>query len=61
MLKTTLILGASISAWGLAMAQESKTANPSIYEFAVKDIDAKDVSLSKYKGDVLLIVNVASL
>lgn len=32
----------------------------SIYDFAVKDIDGKDVALSTYKGDVLLIVNVAS-
>ncbi|XP_057424019.1 phospholipid hydroperoxide glutathione peroxidase, chloroplastic-like [Lotus japonicus] len=31
-----------------------------IYEFTVKDIDKKDVSLSKFKGKVLLIVNVAS-
>ncbi|KAL6509499.1 glutathione peroxidase gpx1 [Orobanche gracilis] len=32
----------------------------SIHEFTVKDIDGKDVSLSKFKGRVLLIVNVAS-
>jgi len=32
----------------------------SIYDFVVKDIDGKDVNLSKYKGKVLLIVNVAS-
>ncbi|MGK9477024.1 glutathione peroxidase [Melioribacter sp. OK-6-Me] len=31
-----------------------------IYDFNVKDIDGKDVSLSKYRGKVLLIVNVAS-
>ncbi|KAF5748112.1 Phospholipid hydroperoxide glutathione peroxidase 1 [Tripterygium wilfordii] len=31
-----------------------------IHDFTVKDIDAKDVPLSKYKGKVLLIVNVAS-
>lgn len=31
-----------------------------IYDFNVKDIDGKDVSLSKFKGKVLLIVNVAS-
>ncbi|GAU17703.1 hypothetical protein TSUD_07640 [Trifolium subterraneum] len=31
-----------------------------IYDFTVKDIDNKDVSLSKFKGKVLLIVNVAS-
>lgn len=33
----------------------------SIYEFTVNDIDGKEVSLSKYKGDVCMIVNVASL
>ena len=32
-----------------------------IYNFDVIDIDGKKVSLSKYKGKVLLIVNVASL
>jgi glutathione peroxidase len=32
----------------------------SVYEFSEKDINGKDVSLSEYKGKVLLIVNVAS-
>jgi glutathione peroxidase len=32
-----------------------------VYDFTVKDIDGKNVSLSAYKGKVLLIVNVASL
>ncbi|CAM8987933.1 unnamed protein product [Rhodiola kirilowii] len=32
----------------------------SIYDFTVKDIRGNDVSLSEYKGKVLLIVNVAS-
>lgn len=32
----------------------------SVYDFTVKDIDGSDVSLAQYKGDVLLIVNVAS-
>ncbi|KAK9098147.1 hypothetical protein Syun_025192 [Stephania yunnanensis] len=31
-----------------------------IHDFTVKDIDGKDVSLSKFKGKALLIVNVAS-
>ncbi|XVE97323.1 hypothetical protein REPUB_Repub03eG0009700 [Reevesia pubescens] len=31
-----------------------------LYDYTVKDIDRKDVSLSKFKGKVLLIVNVAS-
>ncbi len=35
-------------------------AQKSIYEFTVKDIDGKEVSLADYKGKVLLIVNVAS-
>nr|AYQ93003.1 glutathione peroxidase 2 [Rhodiola crenulata] len=32
----------------------------SIYDFTIKDIRGNDVSLSEYKGKVLLIVNVAS-
>ncbi len=31
-----------------------------IYDFTVKDIDGNEVSMSKYKGKTLLIVNVAS-
>jgi len=31
-----------------------------IYDFKVKDIDGNDVSMSKYKGKTLLVVNVAS-
>lgn len=32
----------------------------SVYDFTVKDTFGKDVPLSKYKGKVLLIVNIAS-
>lgn len=32
----------------------------SIYDFKVKDIDGKEVALSKFKGKVILVVNVAS-
>lgn len=32
----------------------------SVYDFKVKDIDNKEISLNVYKGKVLLIVNVAS-
>lgn len=31
-----------------------------LYDFTVKDIDGKDVNLGKFKGKVLLVVNVAS-
>lgn len=44
-----------------ATAEEKPDVTPSsIYDFSVKDIDGKDVALSKYKGKALLIVNVAS-
>jgi len=33
----------------------------SIYEFNAKDIDGNEVSLDKYKGQVVIIVNVACL
>ncbi|KAL1809074.1 hypothetical protein ACET3Z_026064 [Daucus carota] len=32
----------------------------SLYDFTAKDIDGKDVNLSKFKGKVALVVNVAS-
>ena len=35
-------------------------AQMSIYNFSVKTIDAQEISMSEYKGKVLLIVNVAS-
>ncbi|XP_074572601.1 putative phospholipid hydroperoxide glutathione peroxidase [Curcuma longa] len=41
-------------------AYATAATEESIYDFTVKDIDGKDVSLSKFKGKVLLIVNVAS-
>lgn len=42
-----------------ASEEDYKTAS-SVYDFTVKDIDGNDVPLAKYKGHVLLIVNVAS-
>ena len=46
---------------GQASAQD-KPANklPAVLQFQVKDIDGKNVDLSRYQGKVLLIVNVAS-
>jgi glutathione peroxidase len=38
----------------------SKEDSQSIYDFVVKDIDGNDVKMSKYRGKVLLIINVAS-
>ena len=38
----------------------AKENQMSIYDFNVKTIDGQEISMSKYKGKVLLIVNVAS-
>jgi len=54
------VLFATVSL-GLGQTATSKPAGASVYDFTMKDIEGKDVQLAKYKGDVLLIVNVASL
>ena len=42
-------------------AQEKKEAKvPPVLQFEMKDIDGKKVDLARYKGKVILIVNVAS-
>jgi glutathione peroxidase len=54
-----LVLGASVAVVNAAAGQKADpSAGP--LQFSVKDIDGKDVDLSKYKGKVVLIVNVAS-
>ncbi|CDQ81940.1 unnamed protein product [Oncorhynchus mykiss] len=42
-----------------APTEDWQTAT-SIYDFSAKDIDGNEVSLEKYRGDVVIIVNVAS-
>lgn len=39
---------------------EASTLKKSLYKYKMKDIDGKEVKLSKYKGNVLLVVNTAS-
>lgn|GEM_PF-588226 len=41
-------------------SEKSSLKAKSFFDFTVKSIDGKDVALSKYKGDVCLVVNVAS-
>jgi glutathione peroxidase len=56
-----LITIAGCSEQEAATTQVSQSgAQRTIYDFSVKDIDGKEVSLSAYRGDVVLIVNVAS-
>lgn len=45
----------------LAILSLALPTSKTVYDFTVKDIEGKDVSLDVYKGKVLLIVNVASL
>jgi glutathione peroxidase len=53
-------LAASLSALVMASFAFAAVKAGSVLDYKVKDIDGKDVELSQYKGDVLLIVNVAS-
>jgi glutathione peroxidase len=43
-----------------ASAQQPSTKAPAVLNFKMKDIEGKEVPLSKYAGKVVLIVNVAS-
>lgn len=58
----TLLLALALSPFGChnPNMDEPVLEAKSLHEFKVKDIDGKDVSLSKYKGKVVLVVNVAS-
>lgn len=40
--------------------EQAAVGKKSVYDFTMKTIDGKDKSLAEYKGDVLLVVNVAS-
>ena len=60
-LKTALVPAAIAGLLALSADAQDKPAMPdSVLKFQMKDIDGKPVDLAKYKGDVLLIVNVAS-
>ena len=55
-----LVVAAACAAFASAapVPKEEKVKGP--LDFTVKDIDGKDLDLGKYKGKVVLIVNVAS-
>ncbi|CAK6955207.1 glutathione peroxidase 4a isoform X1 [Scomber scombrus] len=58
-----LTLGALASS-GVLLAMSAPTEDwqtaTSIYDFSATDIDGNVVSLEKYRGDVVIITNVAS-
>jgi len=57
-------LGLLLAAPCVSVADEDAARDKkptSVLDFKVKDIDGKDVDLSKYRGEVFLVVNTASL
>lgn len=54
-----IILGTLLVTFSFSPLLADQTSN-TVYSFKMKNIDGKMVSLAKYKGKVLLIVNVAS-
>lgn len=55
-----LMLGALLVCLPFSALLADETKTDTVYSFKMKDIDGNMVSLSRYKGKVLLIVNVAS-
>ena len=55
-----LMIGTLVAGIGLAAAARGEEPMKSIHDFAVKDIDGREVPLADYRGQVLLVVNVAS-
>jgi glutathione peroxidase-family protein len=49
-----------IGAQGVAMNKQQPLTQKSIYDFILNDIDGHEVKLDRYRGQVILIVNVAS-
>lgn len=59
MLKQMFIGAFAIMAISTAIVASAADA-PAALNFKAKDIDGKEVNLSKYKGRVVLVVNLAS-
>jgi glutathione peroxidase len=60
LLASALVTGSLLSASQTVALVGSPKVPETIYAFRMKNIDGKEVPLSKYKGKVLLVVNVAS-
>lgn len=56
----TLIASALVLGQNATVATDINAPAGSIYQFRMKNIDGKEVPLEKFKGKVLLVVNVAS-
>ena len=58
-MKTIVIISIVISFWMVIWANPAGSGT-SLYDFKMKNIDGKEVSLDTFKGNVVLVVNVAS-
>jgi glutathione peroxidase len=54
------LIGLVVGWMGVGVCLRGEAAMTNIYDFTMRDIDGKEQSLSAYKGQVLLVVNVAS-
>ena len=60
-MKLLLILLLSLSYINITQSSETMSAkDKTLYDYIVEDIDGNEMPLEKYKGKVILIVNVAS-
>jgi len=59
-MRRLLAIGTAVGWMVTGVCMHGEAAMTNIYDFTMRDIDGKDVSLSAFKGKVLLIVNVAS-
>jgi glutathione peroxidase len=59
-MKRLLGVGLAVGWMIVGVCMHGEAAMTNVYDLAMRDIDGKEVSLSAFKGKVLLIVNVAS-
>jgi glutathione peroxidase len=55
-----VIKGVAITLLAVLVSAPAFAEGAQVLDYTMKDIDGKDVDLAKYKGDVVMIVNVAS-
>lgn len=61
MRRLSVLLGVTLAGWGAHMtASASAPPSPSLFDFAAKTIDGNALPLSKFHGQICLVVNVAS-
>lgn len=59
-MKKKLLIGLALGWLAAGAGAQEGAGMKSIYDYTMKDIDGRDVSLADFRGKVLLVVNVAS-